>query len=99
MKDIKQLSVLVGLLLAACGSSSSDDLNSGGLEPPPGFLEQVDINCRAETDLALSADAPTVRALNSQSLLTYTLSDGGTAQCAVRHTDGSVIDIRVMGTG
>lgn len=86
-----------GLGITTCAPGSSDDLDGGGLNPPPGFVERVDANCRAASDVSLSAEAPIIRQLNGQSLLTYTLSDGRTAQCAVRHADESVIDMRVMG--
>ncbi|GLQ21880.1 hypothetical protein ACFFUB_08845 [Algimonas porphyrae] len=84
-------------LISACMDASGGDVEGGGLTPPPGFFERVDENCRAEATITLSEDAPSVRQLNGQSLLTYQLTDRGTMQCAVRHSDESVIDIRVMG--
>lgn len=84
-------------VLGSCQKSSSDDLGSGGLTPPPGFLERVDANCRAKEGLDFTTKAPAVRQLNGQTLLTYTLNDGKEAQCAVRHSDETVIDIRVIG--
>lgn len=105
-----KLAVLVAaasILLLSCSDNSDaeGDLNTGGSEPPPGFQERVDANCRAAaaeiaalSDIPMLDAVPTVRRLNGQSLLRYTLADGGTAQCAVSHTDESVIDMRVIGS-
>ncbi|MGB6231602.1 MAG: hypothetical protein WBF53_15915 [Litorimonas sp.] len=85
------------LALTACADGPGDDVEDGGLTPPPGFLEQADADCRAASEVALPEAAPRTRQLNGQTLLTYTLEDGRIAQCAVRHADGSVIDMRVIG--
>lgn len=91
-----------GILFAsACSDASPGDLGSGGLEPPPGFLERTDTNCRtaAEDNDAigtLTAEGPAIRQLNGQSLFGYTTTDGARVQCVVRHTDESVIDVRVI---
>jgi hypothetical protein len=85
--------------LGACSDAPSDGLDSGGLTPPPGFLNRVDANCRmAAEGLTISEKAPKVRQLNGQSLLTYASSDSDSVVCAVRHSDESVIDIRVIHT-
>lgn len=91
-----------GFVATSCTDAPSDDLDSGGTQPPPGFLERTDANCRAaaiENDLigALTDTAPTIRQLNGQSLFGYTASDGRRVQCVVRHTDEGVSDIRVIG--
>lgn len=91
------------LIVVACSGGSSDGLDSGGLEPPPGFLERTNANCRAaaiEDDEvgALNETAPTIRQLNGQSLFGYTRPDGARVQCVVRHADESVVDIRIIGT-
>lgn len=88
--------------LAACSEAPSEGLGSGGLEPPPGFLERTDANCRAaaiENDLIgpLTDTAPTIRQLNGQSLFGYTSAGGRRVQCVVRHTDEGVSDIRIIG--
>lgn len=90
-------------LLANCNQTSSDSLDSGGIVPPPGFLDRTDANCRAaaiENDLigALTDTAPTIRQLNGQSLFGYTRPDGARVQCVVRHMDESVIDLRMIGS-
>lgn len=72
-------------------------MEGGGLTPPPGFLEQADADCRAASEAALADAAPTTRQLNGQTLLSYALEDGRTAQCSVRHADGAVLVMRVMG--
>ncbi|WP_298918963.1 hypothetical protein [uncultured Algimonas sp.] len=88
----------IALFIAACTDAPSDEIDDGGLTPPPGFLEKADADCRAESDTALGDADPQTRQLNGQTLLTYVLETGGMAQCSVRHADGSVIDMRVIGT-
>lgn len=98
------LVVLTSFFLWSCSNSSDTDggLNSGGIEPPPGFLIRTDANCRAaaleSANIgALTDAAPTIRQLNGQSLFGYTNADGRRVQCVVRHTDEGVSDIRVIG--
>lgn len=99
------LVAVTSIFLLSCtnGSEADGGLNSGGSEPPPGFQDRVDANCRVAaadmtvlSDTALLVAAPTVRRLNGQSLLRYILADGRTVQCAVSHTNESVIDIRLI---
>ena len=90
-------------VLTACIDTAATDLNSGGIEPPPGFLTRTDANCRAAAieaaDIGELADpAPTIRQLNGQSLFGYATPDGRRVQCVVRHADESVSDIRVLST-
>lgn len=89
-------------VLSACSEAPSDGLDSGGVEPPPGFLIRTDSNCRAaalDNDLigALTDTAPTIRQLNGQSLFGYATVDDRGVQCVVRHADEGVSDIRVIG--
>lgn len=89
-------------LLSACTDVSSDALDAGGMTPPPGFLDRTDASCRAvaiESDLIgpLTDTPPTIRQLNGQSLFVYIDVSGNRVQCVVRHTDESVIDIRIIG--
>lgn len=91
----------VAIVIVGCTDPNSGNLNSGGLEPPPGFLERTDANCRSaaadDTEIGdLEPGAPSIRQLNGQSLFGYTTTDGARAQCVVRHTDESVIDVRVI---
>lgn len=93
------------LLLWSCSNGSDDEggLSSGGTQPPPGFLDRTDANCRAaatENDEVgpLTDTAPTIRQLNGQSLFGYTSADGRSVQCVVRHMDENVIDLRMIGS-
>ncbi|MEL6686384.1 MAG: hypothetical protein AAFP97_02040 [Pseudomonadota bacterium] len=100
--NFTKVAVLAAFLLpvVGCSPAASDDVEGGGLEPPPGFLTQADVDCRAAavaaSILGLGEAVPDTRQLNGQTLLQYELSEGGTAQCVVRHADGSVADIRVL---
>jgi hypothetical protein len=90
------------LIVTACSDGPSDGIDSGGLEPPPGFLMRTDANCRAaaiedEAVGTLNDAAPKIRQLNGQSLFGYTRPDGARVQCVVRHADESVVDIQVIG--
>lgn len=95
-------SMFLLLALTGCSNSTSNELGSGGLTPPPGFLDRTDANCRAaavKNDLigAPTDTTPTIRQLNGQSLFGYTLLDGRRVQCVVRHADENVIDLRIIG--
>ncbi len=98
MKPCLKAAVLAAfsLLASACSQQAEDGVQGGGLTPPPGFLEKADADCRAASDVAIAA-APTTRQLNGQTLLTYALEGERTLLCSVRHADGSVLDVRVIG--
>lgn len=88
--------------LLACSDAPSDSLDSGGLAPPPGFLDRTDANCRAaaiKNNLIgpLTDTAPSIRQLNGQSLFAYSTANNRHVQCVVRHMDETVIDIRIIG--
>jgi hypothetical protein len=103
--DLLRLGFLfaTAIAFASCTDAPSDNLDSGGLTPPPGFFDRTNANCRAaaiENDLigALTDTPPTIRQLNGQSLFGYTLPDGRHVQCVVRHADEHVVDVRVIGS-
>ncbi|MGJ8560888.1 MAG: hypothetical protein ACSHX3_11685 [Litorimonas sp.] len=94
---------LVCLMAMACTEATSNALDSGGIEPPPGFLTRTDANCRAAAANnsaigVLTDTSPTIRQLNGQSLFGYSALDGSRVQCVVRHADESVVDIRIFGS-
>lgn len=96
------LIILISASVSACYDNGSASFDSGGLEPPPGFLERTDANCRVAamkaTDIGLLRDtSPSLRQLNGQSLFGYVAVDGRRVQCVVRHADESVSDIRMLG--